>query len=40
VPQIEVFRRADSWAGAAATGGMSIVIHSVAIEVDQVSRTR
>jgi len=39
VPQIEVFRRADSWAGAAATGGMSIVVHGVAIEVDQVHGT-
>jgi Uma2 family endonuclease len=40
LPQIEVFRRADNWAGAAATGGMSIAIQGIAIEVDQVYRTR
>jgi Uma2 family endonuclease len=38
-PQIEVFRRADNWVGAAATGGMSIMIHGVAIEVDRVYGT-
>lgn len=40
MPQIEVFRSAENWAGAAATGGMSIVIQGVAIDVDQVYRTR
>jgi Uma2 family endonuclease len=40
MPQIEVFRRADNWAGAAATGGMTIMVHGVAIEVDRVYGTR
>jgi Uma2 family endonuclease len=40
MPQIEVFRHADNWAGAAATAGMSIVIQGVAIEIDQVYKTR
>jgi Uma2 family endonuclease len=40
MPRIEVFRRVDNWAGAAATGGMTILVHGVAIEVDRVYGAR